>query len=108
MKKRGCSSEAEQEAVNFQARISKFLNPAKISFMKKIAVLSFMMFMVLSCTNNVAYEDTLRVQYKKDEIKGIVYLKDSTVNLCYAVIEDHFGDKQITCVPCDSVKNKLK
>lgn len=107
--KRGCSSEAEQKAVNFKVRISTFLNPAKISFMIKVAILAFVMFLVLSC-NNLATNsfESEKLQYEKNQIKEIIYLKDSTVNLCFAVWEDHFSDKQMTCVPCDSVKNKLK
>lgn len=52
--------------------------------------------------------NTVEVQELKN---SIVYLKDSTTNLCFAVLKSYNNKGDIysfTCVPCDSIKKLLK
>lgn len=73
----------------------------------------FLLVFFISCDKNKIHRRVFRhdkdiTREKKERLKQIIYLKDTSVNLCYAVWLDYFWDMQCTCVPCDSVKNQLK
>ena len=79
--------------------------------MKKLLIISFSLaFLAISCRQKEVYGTDGNAARKF--IGKIIYMKDTTANLCYAVTGT--GEREslnqasaFTCVPCDSVKNLI-
>jgi hypothetical protein len=81
--------------------------------MKKILIIG--LFLLSGC--GYAGDDLRKIFKESGETKvitdNITYTKDSTTNLCFAVIKFSLNGSgrygySMTCVPCDSIKNKLQ
>lgn len=75
--------------------------------MKKILIV--LALIVLLVSNSCTYRTQFSEKYNYEIIKNITYFKDQRTGLCFAIVSitaHSYSVTSITCVPCDSLKNK--